>query len=236
MTTLDEQLDECRKNNQIMSEQVSTLQKKVTSYRHARPQLYLAYATGLFFVLILLYLALRVDQPTPWQYTLFRTILSLGAAGVAAILPGDLNVRYKNVIRATGALGVFFVVFKINPASLAGIEPPLPTQSFEFKILSSSPDGPKLNCFTFPYSDIQKIVLEGKLFKSIQEVAGRYGDVNLAASQVLMLRKSDEKSVTHDGDILAPRNDGIIVIDKALLTSTGDTHLLFTTANTQSCK
>ncbi len=49
-------------------------------------------------------------DPSESQYLVFRIMLALGAAGVAAAIPGFLNVNYKNIISAGGALAVFVVV------------------------------------------------------------------------------------------------------------------------------
>jgi hypothetical protein len=67
-------------------------------------------------------LAVIFPQPTPFQYTVFRIVLALAGAGIAALIPGFIEVAielaYKNVIRAGGALGVFIVLYFFSPASL----------------------------------------------------------------------------------------------------------------------
>jgi hypothetical protein len=50
------------------------------------------------------------------------------------------------------------------------------------------------------------------------------------------LRRSDEQGIVQDGDILASRNDGLIVIEKRLITKPDEQHVLFTMANGQSCR
>lgn len=72
------------------------------------------------FILLLLLLAIRIKEPTPHQETLFRTILSLSAAGIAATIPGLIEFSsklYETVIRASGAIAVFALVYLVNPAS-----------------------------------------------------------------------------------------------------------------------
>lgn len=72
---------------------------------------------GVIFVAVLLIIALFYPRPTPFQYTVFRIVLALAAAGVAALIPGLINVKVPGV-SAGGALAVFVVVFFFSPAAL----------------------------------------------------------------------------------------------------------------------
>lgn len=47
--------------------------------------------------------------------TLFKTLLALAAAGVAASLPGFLHFEVSNIVKAGGALAAFALVFLVNP-------------------------------------------------------------------------------------------------------------------------
>jgi hypothetical protein len=82
---------------------------------------YLAFAFGVIFVIVLLVLAIKFPEPTPFQYTVFRIVLALAAAGVAAMIPGFLNVNLSKAVRAGGALGVFVIVYFYSPAGLTGV-------------------------------------------------------------------------------------------------------------------
>lgn len=82
----------------------------------------LAFGFGIVFVIALLVLALAVPTPTPFQYTIFRVVLALVAAGVAAMIPGFLQVTIPDWLRAGGALAVFVIVYFYNPAAL--VTPP----------------------------------------------------------------------------------------------------------------
>lgn len=84
-----------------------------------------AFAFGVFFVVVLLVLALFVPKPTPFQYTVFRVVLALAAAGAAAMIPGFLQVQIAQWLRAGGALAVFVIVFFYNPAQLVTHTEPL---------------------------------------------------------------------------------------------------------------
>jgi len=80
------------------------------------------FAFGAIFVVALLLLAVVFPKPTPFQYTVFRIVLALAAAGVATLVPGIIEVKYKTIIRAGGALAVFVIVYFFGPAIL-GVAP-----------------------------------------------------------------------------------------------------------------
>lgn len=90
---------------------------------HLTSQIIIAFIFGVTFVVALVILAIAFPKPTPFQYGVFRITLSLAAAGVAAMMPGFINLEVNpNVgllIRAGGALAVFVIVFFFNPAQLA---------------------------------------------------------------------------------------------------------------------
>ena len=95
------------------------------------PQMVVAFAFGLAFIVALIVLAVKFPHPTPFQHNIFRSIFALAGAGIAAMLPGFLNVDLSGtgiLIRAGGALAVFVVLFFFNPARLkpheAGLESP----------------------------------------------------------------------------------------------------------------
>ncbi|MDV3458381.1 hypothetical protein RZN05_15390 [Sphingomonas sp. HF-S4] len=62
--------------------------------------------------------AIFFPEPTSYQYTVFRIILALAAAGFASFLPGFLHVRLNTGIRAGGALAAFVIVYFFAPAAL----------------------------------------------------------------------------------------------------------------------
>ncbi|MEX1034275.1 MAG: hypothetical protein WDZ30_13000 [Cellvibrionaceae bacterium] len=71
----------------------------------------------------MLVIALVTPEPSVFQYRVFQTVLSLAVAGVAAMIPGFLQVNISGWIRAGGALGVFAVVYFYSPADLV-VKPP----------------------------------------------------------------------------------------------------------------
>ncbi|MBY5637693.1 hypothetical protein HFO39_23475 [Rhizobium leguminosarum] len=76
---------------------------------------------GIIFFGVILALSVIFPDPTPYQYTVFRIILSLAAAGIAALVPGFIEVRYKTFIRAGGAIAVFVIVFFCSPAAIPNL-------------------------------------------------------------------------------------------------------------------
>ena len=80
----------------------------------------IAITSGLSFLIIMLFIALLFRGPyTPFNQFVFRVILALAASGFGASLPGffelDLPVLEKGLVHAGGALGLFILVYLINP-------------------------------------------------------------------------------------------------------------------------
>lgn len=73
---------------------------------------------GTAFLITLLVIAIMFPQPTTFQYTIFRAILALAAAGFVSMTPGFIEVVLGKWLRAGGALGVFVVVYFFSPAAL----------------------------------------------------------------------------------------------------------------------
>jgi len=86
-------------------------------------QIIIAFSFGTTFVVALIVLAIAYPTPTPFQFWVFKITLALAAAGVAAMIPGFINLEVSPsvglVIRAGGALALFVIVFFFNPAQLA---------------------------------------------------------------------------------------------------------------------
>ncbi|MEF3077400.1 transthyretin-like family protein [Winogradskyella poriferorum] len=74
--------------------------------------------TGLVLLVTLLIITLIIDCPTNFQSTIFTTILALAAAAFATVIPGLIDIRYRQIITASGALAVFVIVFFLKPAEL----------------------------------------------------------------------------------------------------------------------
>jgi hypothetical protein len=65
--------------------------------------------------------AIFVPNPTSAQWTIFRIIIAVAASGVAAVIPGFLDVKMgagrRFALRAGGALAVFAIVYFFDPAA-----------------------------------------------------------------------------------------------------------------------
>ncbi|EAS76023.1 hypothetical protein V12G01_14514 [Vibrio alginolyticus 12G01] len=86
-------------------------------------QTVLSFIFGVVFVIVLLAIAFIEPDPSSFQYNIFRVVLALAAAGVVAVLPGFIEVKFGKWLRATGALAVFVIVYFYNPASLVSEQP-----------------------------------------------------------------------------------------------------------------
>lgn len=75
------------------------------------------FAFGVLFVSLILIFAVAVPQPSVFQYDVFKVVLALAAAGVAAFIPGLLVIEVAAWIRAGGAMAVFVVVYFYSPAT-----------------------------------------------------------------------------------------------------------------------
>jgi hypothetical protein len=90
-------------------------------------QVWLAFAFGVVFVSVLLYMAAVMKNPEPFAIKIVLTVLALAAAGVGAVLPGFMEVRYKGFFRAGGSLALFALVYLNAPAigsSVVRVVPP----------------------------------------------------------------------------------------------------------------
>jgi|688.fasta_scaffold480969_1 hypothetical protein len=74
-----------------------------------------AYITAIVFIACILIIAIFIPNPSSFQYTIFRIITSLAAAGFIAFVPGFLEVKINNYVRATGAIAAFVLVYFFIP-------------------------------------------------------------------------------------------------------------------------
>ncbi len=76
----------------------------------------IAFVFGALFIVTILVFTTVVKEPSPTAIWTYRVILALAAGGVAAILPGFIDVKYKTFVQAGGAIGVFVLVLVLFPA------------------------------------------------------------------------------------------------------------------------
>jgi len=78
---------------------------------------------GITGLMVMLAIAIFFPHPAPFQYTVFRIVLALAGAGVGATIPGLLDVNVSGIVRATGAIAVFVIVYFFSPAQLLSTKP-----------------------------------------------------------------------------------------------------------------
>lgn len=76
----------------------------------------IGFAFGVLFLSIMLAFAVLYPNPSPFQIHVFVTTLALSAAGVGGVFAGKINVKYKNVLSAGGAISLFAIVFLFRSA------------------------------------------------------------------------------------------------------------------------
>jgi hypothetical protein len=79
-------------------------------------------AFGVVFLLIVLIITVYFPKPADFQVFVFRVVLSLAAGAIAAIVPGFFHIESRlrrNVVKASGAIGISVLVYLTNPPRLA---------------------------------------------------------------------------------------------------------------------
>ena len=112
------------------------------------------FSFGVVFVLILVLIAVVLPQPPEFQQLVFRVVLALAASGIGALVPGFLTIRYKNFLRAGGALAVFAIVYFFSPATLVVSDAPkhaiFPTDPFKITFITKHKANTSLIRTIFP--------------------------------------------------------------------------------------
>jgi hypothetical protein len=108
----------------------------------------IAFVFGAIFIISILVFTAVVKDPSPTEIWTYRIILALAAAGVAAILPGFIDIKYKGFVQAGGAIGVFVLILLAFPAP-----DPTPTKAAaaapKEEVSASSPE------FVWPTEDAE---------------------------------------------------------------------------------
>lgn len=82
----------------------------------------ISFISSAVLIVTILAVALFIPSPTPFQYTIFRIILSLAAGGIAAFFTGFLTVEWSNKIKAGNGFGVFIIVYLVSPAAIQALQ------------------------------------------------------------------------------------------------------------------
>jgi len=73
-------------------------------------------AVGIVLLLFVLSVVILYPCPTDSQRSIFKIVLAIAVAGLAAVIPGFFQMRFKKIISAGGAIAVFAFIFLYNPA------------------------------------------------------------------------------------------------------------------------
>ena len=187
----------------------------------------LVFLFGVVFVVALLILAIVFPNPTPFQYNVFRVVLALAAAGVAALIPGFLQVSISDWLRAGGALAVFTVVYFFNPAALViPTTEPNPTDPFEITLVCKVSGQIVVDRYDFPYADVKKMDNYEKFTGLVSQLPKQRCDQR----ESVIFRAKDEAIVDADSSVTATSggNLGVIVIPVDGVVALGGNHLAFT--------
>lgn len=102
-----------------------------------RTNSFMAFVFGVVFISVVLFISQTNPDPTSSTYATLRTVMALAAAGIGGVLPGFLEVKYKQLLRAGGALALFVVVYFVSPAPPRIIDDLPPTPTADYKPLVS---------------------------------------------------------------------------------------------------
>ena len=145
----------------------------------------LGFVFGVIFLALMLVFSIFFPNPTQWQIKIWITTLALSAAGVGAVLPGLLEVKYKSIIRATGALGLFVIVYLFQPTIERNVpsfpEPPGNPESVAIKILEALDRGQAAAAYDM-FDPEQKQSISEQTFESMyQSVRAPNGSAEMRA-------------------------------------------------------
>jgi hypothetical protein len=187
-----------------------------------------AFAFGAVFVVVMLVLAVLFPEPTPFQYEVFKIVLAIAVAGVAAMIPGFLNVEVGNVIRAGGAIAVFVIIYFFSPAQFVAKAPENnPTDPVSFYIIRDAGNGGLvLDSYTLPLKDVEALGGYSDIVNLIDQFAGipNYHQVSK------IFRMNDERALEPKAnyDATSGGNMGLLVMPLSFIDTVGDEHVAFT--------
>jgi len=227
---------------ELIRSEISETEKKLTDeFRRQRKLIYKpgvvidmgkmtdrhwAYLFG--FVLVLVILLVVVLQPdlTPQQFVIVRIILAAAVAGVAAMIPGFLQVKVGSWLKAGGAMAVFAIAFFYTPDLVEPIQKPNPTDPFEIVLSCLVDDKISTSSFTFPYSDIEK----NADFSSFSGLVDQLPNQKCPQNESIAFRMIDEVKVFTNSSlkVTSGANMGIILMPQSVIDKIGDEHVAFT--------
>lgn len=73
-------------------------------------------AISLLLFLLILLISMCMKRPTEHLSFVLRIALAISASGMIAIIPGFFKIQYRDYITAGGAVGIFVMIYLVNPA------------------------------------------------------------------------------------------------------------------------
>lgn len=79
---------------------------------------YITMLFGVMFLSIILWLIFQKKDPSNFQKQTLLIILSISAAAVATGIPGFLHFNFNSVVRCSGGMAIFIIVYFVNPVKI----------------------------------------------------------------------------------------------------------------------
>jgi hypothetical protein len=98
----------------------------VTPKSSSKMKTIMSYAFGAVFICLVLIIALTNPQPSRFQSAVFWAVLAMALAGVASVIPGFIEVKFRTWLFAGGPLAVFAIVYFFVPADVQQSGGPAP--------------------------------------------------------------------------------------------------------------
>lgn len=117
---------------------------------------------GVLFVITLIVIAFTVECPTEFQNQIFKIVMALASGAFAAMIPGAININYKGLVTASGAVAVFVMVYFFSPQTL--LDSSLCSQEVEFRGVVSVSGKPAKDIDIF-IQDTDQLVHTNKIGK-----------------------------------------------------------------------
>lgn len=144
---------------------------------------------GVVFLAGILYLAYFTPFPSAFQSGVMWIVLSLGAAGFAFLIPGFIEFKYQNYLKAGGAIAVFCLMYFFSPDIINKTN-----QSVQNKIeLQVVQEDGKIVQSIAPDFDMNSRV---PLYKAISESVNNYYGSSFGPEHYTLYRASDGKVYT----------------------------------------
>lgn len=80
-------------------------------------QAYIGATVGVIFMVAILYISLTIECPSDSLAFTTRVILAIAVAAFSMVVSGTLEIKQQGMISAGGSIGVFVLIYMINPAS-----------------------------------------------------------------------------------------------------------------------